>query len=238
MASLTALQAFAKRRGIASTPYVCPFPDCLVVAQHRWGKVEQLQVPVGQNTWSNRRLDSQIDLWLSRCEACGGEVVILDGTMLWPRSSTAPPPAADMPGDVKIDFEEARLIAGDSPRGAAALLRLALQKLCPHIGATKAGINEAIGELVAAGTIRPTIQQALDSVRVIGNEAVHPGELDLKDDAATVDALFRLINYIVEKTITEPKEVESIFGSLPPAKLDGIKRRDGKSGRGSSGGPE
>jgi hypothetical protein len=134
-----------------------------------------------------------------------------------------------MPEDLKADFEEARLIYADSPRGAAALLRLVLQKLCPHIGATKPGINDAIAELVKSGTISAALQQALDSVRVIGNEAVHPGELDLRDDAATVLTLFRLVNFIVEKAITEPKAVAAIYGALPPGKRAGIEERDGKS---------
>jgi hypothetical protein len=34
------------------------------------------------------------------------------------------------------------------------------------------------------------IQQALDTVRVIGNEAVHPGEMDVRDDPSLVGTLY------------------------------------------------
>ncbi|WP_267433829.1 DUF4145 domain-containing protein [Sphingomonas sp. GM_Shp_1] len=124
------------------------------------------------------------------------------------------------------DYEEARQVLPLSPRGAAALLRLIVQKLLPIIGAKEDDINRMIGELVEKGTISTAIQQALDSVRVIGNEAVHPGTMDLKDDQNTAVSLFRLINFIVEKAISEPKEVAAIFQGLPPGKLAGIANRD------------
>jgi formaldehyde-activating enzyme involved in methanogenesis len=131
-----------------------------------------------------------------------------------------------MPADCLVDYKEAMDIAPLSTRGAAALLRLALEKLLPHIGATKGGINEAVGELVANGVIPARVQQALDSVRVIGNEAVHPGELDLKDDAEIVNVLFWLMNFIVEKAIAEPKEIDRVYAKLPSGKLAGIANRD------------
>ena len=59
------------------------------------------------------------------------------------------------------------------------------------------------------------MQQALDTVRVIGNAAVHPGTIDLRDDAGTVARLFRLTNFIVQKMITELKEIEDIYSNLP-----------------------
>lgn len=135
-------------------------------------------------------------------------------------------PTTDMPEEVYSDFMEARSVLGASPRGAAALLRLVIQKLCPILGATEKDINKAIGQLVKDNKITPALQQALDTVRVIGNEAVHPGIIDLKDDAATATKLFRIVNFIVEKGITEPKQIAEIYGSLPPGKLEGIARRD------------
>ena len=143
-----------------------------------------------------------------------------------PSESDAPEPAEDLPAELAADYEEAGAILPRSPRGSAALLRLVIQKLLPHLGATKKTIDAAIGELVAAGKIKTPIQQALDTVRVIGNESVHPGEMDLKDDRETALALFRIINLIVETAITEPKRLEALYASLPKSKLDGIAKRD------------
>jgi hypothetical protein len=74
------------------------------------------------------------------------------------------------------------------------------------------------------------VRQALDAVRVIGNEAVHPGQMDVSDDSVIATALFGLVNFIAEKMISEPKAIEQIYGSLPPAKLAQIQQRDTKDG--------
>lgn len=130
-----------------------------------------------------------------------------------------------MPEDIRRDYDEASAILGLSPRGAAALLRLAIQKLCKHLGQPGDNINSDIAALVANG-LHTVIQKALDTVRVIGNEAVHPGQIDLRDNSAVAESLFRLVNMIVEKTISEPKEVDALYALLPEGKRDGIVQRD------------
>ncbi|MBK5412085.1 DUF4145 domain-containing protein [Pseudomonas sp. TH34] len=131
----------------------------------------------------------------------------------------------DMSEDVRRDYEEASSILNQSPRGAAALLRLAIQKLCKELGQSGENINTDIKALVAAG-LDPRVQQALDAVRVIGNSAVHPGIIDIRDDRATAEALFKLLNLIVDKTISEPKHVQEIYDSLPENLLEAIAKRD------------
>nr|WP_246787276.1 DUF4145 domain-containing protein [Rhizobium leguminosarum] len=127
------------------------------------------------------------------------------------------------------DYDEARSIVQKSPRGAAALLRLAIQKLCKHLGESGKNINDDIASLVAKG-LDYRIQKALDVLRVIGNEAVHPGTIDLNDDPNTAESLFKLFNLIVEKMISEPKLVEEVYASLPPEKLKQIEQRDKEKG--------
>jgi hypothetical protein len=144
--------------------------------------------------------------------------------MLFPSAMQADNPNPDLPEDVRIDYEEAGRIVGLSPRGAAALLRLAIQKLCIHLG--EAGtIDGAIANLVKKGLL-PLVQQSLDAVRVIGNEAVHPGVMDLRDDRQTAGQLFKLINVIAEQMISTPKHVAEVYQKLPPNKLKAIEERD------------
>lgn len=75
--------------------------------------------------------------------------------------------------------------------------------------------------------LNPLVQQSLDVVRVVGNEAVHPGVIDLRDDRASAERLFDLVNIVAEQMITHPKSVQEMYAKLPPAKLDAIQRRDG-----------
>jgi hypothetical protein len=123
------------------------------------------------------------------------------------------------------DFEEARSIANLSPRGAAALLRLVIQKLCKHLGQPGKNLNDDIGALVTLG-LPQGAQQALDVVRVTGNNAVHPGELDVNDSPQLVIKLFKLVNLIVEKMIAEPEELKALFEALPERAKKQIEDRD------------
>lgn len=136
-------------------------------------------------------------------------------------------PNSDLPDDIRQDFEEARSIINRSPRGAAALLRLCVQKLCAHLGESGKNINQDIAGLVKKG-LNPRIQKSLDIVRVIGNEAVHPGELDLRDDPDTAAQLAKLVNIIADVMITQPKHIDTLYDSLPAEKKEQIEKRDGK----------
>lgn len=147
------------------------------------------------------------------------------GLMLHPLSAKAPMPSLDLPEDCKKDYLEARAIEAQSPRAAAALLRLVVQKLCKHFGESGKDINTDIMNLVKKG-LSVQLQQALDTLRVIGNEAVHPGEIDLNDNQQITSSLFGLINLIVRKMITEPKEFLALYNDLPQQKLGAILQRD------------
>ncbi|MBX8945621.1 DUF4145 domain-containing protein [Lysinibacillus sp. K60] len=165
------------------------------------------------------------ELELAICSHCKEMSLWLERIMIFPDKSLAPLPHDDLPEELLVDYLEASSIVNHSPRGAAALLRLVLQKLMFHLGESGKDINKDIGSLVQKG-LDPHVQQALDIVRVIGNESVHPGQLDLKDDFETTNHLFKLINFIVEDRITRPKTIEALFNKLPEDKRNGIVARD------------
>lgn len=145
--------------------------------------------------------------------------------MIYPDASIALPPNPDLPEDIKNDYEEARSILNRSPRGAAALLRLCIQKLCIHLGEKGKSLDPDIGNLVKRG-LPEKIQMALDIIRVIGNNAVHPGQIDLKDDQDTANELFKLVNIITDVMITQPKKIDELYASLPEGAREAIEKRD------------
>ena len=148
--------------------------------------------------------------------------------MIFPRKTTVALPNPDLHDDIKSDYLEASSVLADSPRAAAALLRLALQKLCKQLGEKGQSINDDIKSLVAKG-LNPLVQKSLDALRITGNNAVHPGEINLTEDPSRVVKLFELINFIANKMITEPKEIEGFYSQLPEGALDAVKRRDNPS---------
>jgi hypothetical protein len=167
------------------------------------------------------------NLHLSKCYHCKKIAVWVFDRLVFPARKSGMMPNADLPPEIIADFEEAREIVDASPRGAAALLRLCVQKLCTHLGEKEKTIDDAIASLVRKG-LNPFVQKALDIVRVIGNEAVHPGVLDLRDDRDTAFELFGLVNSIADQMISHPKMVETLYKKLPESKRKAIEARDSK----------
>lgn len=172
----------------------------------------------------------QIDVYnlhLSECFNCKKIAVWVHDRLIFPAYDLTIQPNADLPEEIIRDFKEANGITGISPRGAAALLRLCIQKLCVHLGEEGKDLNRDIASLVKKG-LNPLVQKSLDIVRVIGNEAVHPGTLDIKDDPDTANRLFSLINTIGDQMISHPKNVEELYAKLPESKRKAIELRDQK----------
>ena len=167
------------------------------------------------------------NLNVSKCYNCDKIAVWIHHSLLFPHHKASIQPNPYLPDHIVHDFEEAREIVDSSPRGAAALLRLCVQKLCQHLGAKGKNIDDDIASLVKKG-LNPLVQQSLDVVRVIGNEAVHPGTLDLKDDKETAIRLFELVNSITEQLISQPKSIREMYEKLPETKRKAIESRDQK----------
>ena len=151
------------------------------------------------------------------------------GTMLYPDFGSAPLPAEDMPEYVKKDYEEAARIFIKSPRGAAALLRLGLQKLCIHLGEEGKNINTDIRSLVKKEVLSGQVIKVADTLRIIGNNAVHPGQIVDEDFDKVAAKMFDLINFIVKKAITEPKELDELYQLMPENARNAAEAQDKKA---------
>jgi hypothetical protein len=177
------------------------------------------------------KIDHKEHIWggswvgIATCYNCQRKSIFINNQYVYP-DIVAEEANSDMPESVKQLYNEAGQIYNKSPRAACALLRLAIDRLCNELGETDRDINKNIGALVKKG-LPETVQKALDVVRVVGNKAVHPGQIAFDvDDKATATMLMRLINIIVERMITEPNEIDSLYQGLPDSVRESIDRRD------------
>ncbi|MBA3047215.1 DUF4145 domain-containing protein [Patescibacteria group bacterium] len=206
-------------------------PHCNVYAKQFWAHIRARRI------WGGTFMDSYVtdfseDLdkkWnISKCEHCGDKIIWLDENIIYPKLIIVKNPNEDLDEGIKANYMEAAKIFNDSPRAAAALLRLALQKLCKQLGEKGKDINEDIKNLVKKG-LNPQIQKSLDILRINGNNAVHPGEINLEENQEKVLKLFSLLNFIAEKMITELKEIDNFYNDLPKNSRESIDKRDGNT---------
>ena len=155
------------------------------------------------------------NLSIATCLSCNEHSLWIDQKIVYPRKVSIDLPNEDLNEEIKAIYKEAASIFLDSPRGATALLRLALQMLMKQLGKDGKNINSDIKELVKEG-LSPKIQKALDLLRVIGNNAVHPGQINLDDNKEVALKLFKILNMIANEMITQPKEVETLYDEIIP----------------------
>jgi hypothetical protein len=190
----------------------CPY--CLVFSHQLWHEL-----------WA-QKFGNIEDTKVAICSHCNKRSLWVIDRMVNPLKSLVEEPNNDLGGDIISDYIEAASILSLSPRGSAAILRLAIQKLCKKLGYSGKNINDDIAAMVDKG-LNKTVQEALDIMRVVGNNAVHPGELDIKDDKDTASHLFSLINFIAESMISNPNKITGLYNNLVPQKAkDAIQKRD------------
>lgn len=211
--------------------FTCPY--CGTYAQQNW----EIN---GLNKWSdtfctvsngagysnpNYNFDELDKLSISTCQKCNKYHIWHNDKMIVPTNSPIPMPLEDMPEVVKELYIEARDVYPVSYKSACALLRLAVQHLCKELGEKGNNINDDIGSLVSKG-LPERIQKALDIVRVVGNNAVHPGVMSEEDTKEYAQKMFKLLNIIVDDRILQPKEIDDLFDGLPEGVKNSIARRD------------
>ena len=216
--------------------FTCPY--CGTYAQQNW-MIYKLGIDCCNNTYlpinyikgeGNRNLsDDEMEkltsLSISTCQACNKYHIWHNDKMIVPTNSPIPMPLEDMPQVVKDLYLEARDVYPISHKSACALLRLAVQHLCKELGEKGNNINDDIRSLVSKG-LPERIQKALDIVRVVGNNAVHPGVMSEEDTKEYAQKMFKLLNIIVDDRIVQPREIDDLFEGLPEGPKKAIERRN------------
>lgn len=146
------------------------------------------------------------------------------GSMIYPTTQrSGPVHSPDMPEAVAALYEEAAAVANLSPRSASALLRLALEALLEELYPDVANLNDMIGAAVRDG-LPKQVQQTMDVLRFNGNRSVH--EIHHDDTPETTATLFNLLNIVVERLVTQPKQLDELYDGLPDGVREQIERRD------------
>lgn len=204
-------------------------PHCEVTARQHWygnGNAVPLDTHVSPLRYQHDRsggricVNEEISSWaFCECENCKQLTVWHGEEMVFPKHTTAQEPSPDMPDDVRAIYFEADAVLPISPRASAALLRLGLQMLLKDVlkDKSKGSINEDI-KVLKASTGNETLIKALDTVRVFGNESVHPGTINLDDSAEDAEYLFTILNIIIEYLITQPRRLNEMFEQIPESK--------------------
>ena len=167
------------------------------------------------------------DITMLRCCACEKYIIFKDETQIYPIEANIESPNDDMPEDIKKDYNEAKNIFNLSIRGSCALLRLALDKLLIHLKINDKTLYNKINTYCERFEPDETIKQALHTIRIVGNESVHPGTFNIEDNEDIALLLFEILNDITYDTITKKKKRTEMFKRLPKNKTKNINDSDG-----------
>ncbi|MDU4884322.1 DUF4145 domain-containing protein [uncultured Clostridium sp.] len=217
--------------------FTCPW--CGAYAQQSWSenfviedeecKCNLISIEEYSNlsVWEKQETRVISNLHISLCRVCKKYHVWEGSKLIYPIISNIPMPLEEMPQAVKELYLEARDVYPISHKSACALLRLAVQHLCKELGEKGKNINDDIGSLVSKG-LPQKIQKALDIVRVVGNNAVHPGFMSEEDTKEYAQKMFKLLNIIVDDRIVQPREIDDLFKGLPEGPKKAIEKRDNR----------
>lgn len=95
--------------------------------------------------------------------------------LVYPHNANRPPCPVEVPNEYSKDYNEAGLILTDSPNASAALSRRCLQNILREvIKVKKSNLINEIQEAIDKNILPSTMNDALDTVRIVGNFAAHP----------------------------------------------------------------
>jgi len=196
--------------------FICPI--CKLYVKHSWI----------QNVFERIQSNNSIKFSISKCSNCLNLMIWSADhkEIIFPKINQVEEPNVELNKDIKEIYIEAATILDESSRASAALLRLCLEKLLIQISIPGRTLNDMISNLIEKG-VDENIRKACDLVRIHGNEAIHPGEINIKDNRYIATNLFWLINKIASIEITEKKKIQLLYDrTISDGKKKSIEIRD------------
>lgn len=199
--------------------FTCPYSACSVVANQRWRSVrlsDGVRMPSHTNPNSVISFDFQVDnkhLMVSTCLNCGCSSVWRGKMLIYPilDTSNVPSPNKDLPSNIQKTYREAANVLSHSRRGAALLLRVAIEEICIEKKCKGKDLHEQIKFLEKNNPqLQDIVVRAMHDVRFIGNESAHAGSVEINEAPEVVMGMFKLVSFIAEILYSEPKKREDI----------------------------
>ena len=214
--------------------FSCPF--CGVFAGQSWNKIGTGKKSFTINDLVLVELPNYVS---SQCFHCKEIALWVNERLVYPLfpvvKQVAPPPEipnpnSDLNKHIRKIYNEARKIANVSPNGACALLRLALEMLCESLGAKGDNLEDKtlrgkIKFIVKEKGLDPELEHAFHIVRIVGNEVIHAGQTDLKDNKEIAIKLFDIINIIAEDLITKKKNIKKLYAEVTKPKEKKVTKK-------------
>ena len=160
---------------------------------------------------------------ISFCFNCNEMCLWVCDQLVWPIGAGGSEPKLHAAPDVRRDYEEASQILEASPRGAAELLRVAIEKLCKELGGSGESPKNDMASF-AQEDVDARVQKVLDAIRIIESNAVRPGQIG-GEDRATAETLSGLVNLICEKMIIEPRHLQALYTKLREGTRSAMEQR-------------
>jgi hypothetical protein len=161
---------------------------------------------------------------ISYCFNCNEMCLWVCDQLIWPRRAGDPEPKLHASPDIQRNDEDGSQTLEASPRGAAALLRLVIEKVCKELGESGESPKDDLASFVQED-VDARVQKVLEAMRIIESNAVRPAEIGVGDNRATAETLSGLVNLICEKMTIEPRHLQAMYTKLREGAQNAMERR-------------
>ena len=130
--------------------------------------------------------------------------------LLYPRQLIHKPLSKNIGKNISAPYEQARVIALDSPPAACMLLRLCLERICIKLGVKKQKLVDMIKQVSSDYAFTPMFKENMELIRSAGNISAHE---DLDDKEISSNDVIELISFthlLVEYTIEKENNIKAM----------------------------